>query len=312
MKIAWLFPGQGSQAVGMGRDVAERFEAARAVFDAADRALGEPLSSLCFDGPEERLTLTANTQPALLATSLALLAALRERVGDLPPPSLAAGHSLGEYGALVAAGALELADAIRLVRARGAAMQAAVAPGVGAMAAVMGLDDAAIAALCRDAAEGDVITPANFNAPGQTVVAGHAGAVARAVALAASRGGKAIPLKVSAPFHSPLMAPAASVVDAALANVRVAPLGFPVVANVDASANVDAARVPGLLVRQIDAPVRWVESVRALADAGVTHALEIGPGRVLAGLVKRIAKSIEVVGVADVAGVGKAAALYLG
>jgi [acyl-carrier-protein] S-malonyltransferase len=306
MKVAWLFPGQGSQEVGMGRAVAERFAGARAVFAAADAALGEPISKLCFEGPIEDLTLTANTQPALVATSAALVAALRERWPDLPPPVCAAGHSLGEYSALVASGAFSIEDAIRIARVRGTAMQAAVPPGVGAMAAIMGLDDAGVAALCADAAQGDVVSPANFNAPGQIVIAGHAAAVARARELAAGRGGKAIALKVSAPFHCALMRPAADRLAAELEKTRVAPLAFPVVANVDAAPNSDPSRVAELLVRQIDGAVKWAKSIEHIASLGVTHALEIGPGKVLAGLVKRISKQITVLSISDVDGVERA------
>jgi [acyl-carrier-protein] S-malonyltransferase len=306
MKVAWLFPGQGSQEVGMGRAVAGRFASAGAAFAAADRALGEPISKLCFEGPINELTLTANTQPALVATSSALVAALRERWPDLPPPLCAAGHSLGEYSALVASGALSIDDAIRIARVRGTAMQAAVPPGVGAMAAIMGIDDAGVSALCDEAAQGEIVSPANFNAPGQIVVAGHAGAVARARELAAARGGKAIALKVSAPFHCALMRPAADRLAAELDNTRFAAPTFPVVANVDAEPNTDPARVASLLVRQVDGAVKWAKSIEHIAALGVTHALEIGPGKVLAGLVKRIAKQITVLSVSDVEGVERA------
>lgn len=312
MTIAWCFPGQGSQSVGMGRELAERSPAARDVFERADRALGESIAKLCFEGPESSLTLTANTQPAIVTTSCAALAALRERVPNLPPPAFAAGHSLGEYSALVAAGALRLEDAVPLVRLRGRAMQESVPPGQGAMAAVMGVAPGDLARLCADAAEGEVVSPANFNAPGQIVIAGHAAAVARACKLAGERGGKAIPLKVSAPFHCALMAPAARALTERLTTVDVGPLAFPVVANVDAAPNTDAGRVKELLIRQVDSPVRWEESVRAMAAAGVTHVLEIGPGKVLAGLVKRIAKEIAVVSVGDSAGIEAAAALVAG
>ncbi len=290
----------------MGRAVADRFASARAVFSAADAALGEPISRLCFEGPIEDLTLTANTQPALVATSTAIAAALRERWPDLPSPTCAAGHSLGEYSALVATGAFSVADAIRIARVRGTAMQAAVPPGVGAMAAIMGLDDAGVAALCEQAAQGEVVSPANFNAPGQIVIAGHAAAVARARELAAARGGKAIALKVSAPFHCALMRPAADRLAAELAKTHVEPLAFPVVANVDAEPNADPARVAALLVRQVDGPVKWAKSIEHIASLGVTHALEIGPGKVLAGLVKRIAKQITVLSINDVEAIERA------
>jgi [acyl-carrier-protein] S-malonyltransferase len=308
MRIAWCFPGQGSQQVGMGRDVAEAFPAAGQVFERADKALGEKLSTLCFEGPEETLTLTRNTQPAIVTTSLALLAALRARTNVFPPVS-AAGHSLGEYSALVASGALSLEDAVRIVRLRGEAMQEAVPAGAGAMAAVMGLAPEALGAVCNEAAQGEVVSPANYNAPGQIVIAGHAAAVQRAGKLVAERGGKAIPLKVSAPFHCSLMAPAAQKLAARLETVAIAPLAFPVVANVDATPNGEPGRVKELLVRQVDHPVRWEETVRGMADAGVTHILEIGPGKVLAGLVRRIAKEIEVVSVGTVDGIEAAAKL---
>jgi [acyl-carrier-protein] S-malonyltransferase len=243
--------------------------------------------------------LTKNTQPAIVTTSIAALAALREKYPELPTPKAAAGHSLGEYSALIAAGALSLEDAVRLVHLRGKAMQEAVPEGQGAMAAVMGGDADAVGKLCEEAAQGQVVAPANFNAPGQIVIAGHASAVARASELASKHRLKAIPLKVSAPFHCELMAPAARVVEAALAEIRFSPLAFPVVSNVEARENSDNARVPGLLVRQIDGPVLWEQTISAMAQSGVRRALEIGPGKVLAGLVKRIDKRISVFAAGD-------------
>jgi [acyl-carrier-protein] S-malonyltransferase len=308
MRVAWCFPGQGSQFVGMGRDVAEAFAPARDVFERADRALGEKISALCFEGPEAALTLTRNTQPAIVTTSVAILAALRARTA-LPLPVSAAGHSLGEYSALVASGALSLEDAVRIVRLRGEAMQEAVPAGAGAMAAVMGLPPDKLGAICEEAAQGEVVSAANYNAPGQIVIAGHAAAVQRASKLVAERQGKAIPLKVSAPFHCSLMAPAAAKLAARLETVAVAPLAFPVLANVDARPNQEVRRVKELLVLQVDHPVRWEESVRAMAESGVTHILEIGPGKVLAGLVRRIAKDIEVLPVGNVEGIEAAAKL---
>lgn len=307
MTLAWLFPGQGSQAVGMGKDVLDASPAAREVFARADAALGERLSKLILEGPEDALTLTANAQPAIVTVSVAILAAIRERVPALPEPAFAAGHSLGEYSALVAAGALTLEDALRLVRARGKAMQEAVPAGVGAMAAIMGLEPAEVEALCRQAAQGEVCSPANFNAPGQIVIAGHAAAVERASDLAHDNG-RAIPLKVSAPFHCALMAPAAKVVAERLASVTVSAPRFPIVANFDAAPNADPARTKELLVRQVDGAVRWEASVRAMHAAGVTKALEIGPGKVLAGLVKRSAKELKVLSVCDAAALGQVAA----
>ena len=311
MSTAWLFPGQGSQAVGMAKDVVSASAAAREVFARADEALGEPLSRLILEGPEDKLTLTANAQPAIVATSCAVLAAIRERLPSLPLPAFGAGHSLGEYSALVAAGALSLEDAVRTVRARGLAMQDAVPPGTGAMAAVMGIEPAKLLEVCAAAAQDQVVSPANFNAPGQIVVAGHAAAVNRVVELVAAEKGKAILLKVSAPFHCALMAPAARVVDAKLGEVTIKAPAFPIVANVDAQANYGAARVRPLLVGQVDGAVRWDESVRLMASSGVDRALEIGPGKVLAGLVKRIAKDLRVLSVGDVASLDAVAA-FLG
>jgi [acyl-carrier-protein] S-malonyltransferase len=299
MSIAWLFPGQGAQSVGMAKDVLAVSAAARDVFGRADEALGEPLSRLILEGPEAELTLTANAQPAIVTTSCAILAAIRERVPSLSLPAFGAGHSLGEYSALVAAGALTLEDAVRVVRARGRAMQDAVPSGTGAMAAVMGIEPAKLLELCAVAAENEIVSPANFNAPGQIVVAGHAGAVARLSELVAGEKGKAIPLKVSAPFHCALMAPAARVLAATLSAITVSPLAFPIVANVNATPNSEPGRVKGLLVGQVDGAVRWEGSVRAMAGAGVDRALEIGPGKVLAGLVRRIAKEVRVLSVGD-------------
>jgi [acyl-carrier-protein] S-malonyltransferase len=300
MTTAWLFPGQGSQSVGMGKDVLDASPAAREVFARADEALGEKLSRLILEGPEDELTLTANAQPAIVTVSCAMLAAIRERIPSIPPPAFAAGHSLGEYSALVASGALRLEDAVRTVRARGRAMQEAVPPGTGAMAAVMGLEPAKLEELCRKAAQDEVVSPANFNTPGQIVVAGHAAAVARVSELVTAEKGKAIPLKVSAPFHCALMAPAARALEAKLSEIGVHPLAFPIVANVDAQPNTDAVRVKELLVRQVDGCVRWEESVRLIAGKGVDRALEIGPDNKLAGMVKRIAKDLKVLSVNSV------------
>ncbi len=300
--VAWIFPGQGSQEVGMGKALADASPAAREVFARADAALapsGASISRLCFEGPLEELTLTANTQPALVTVSSAIVAAVRERWPDLPAPAFAAGHSLGEYTALVAAGALTLEEAVRLCRLRGLAMQDAVPAGEGGMAAVMGMDAEAVAALCADAAQGDVCSPANFNSPGQTVIAGHARAVERARDLAGARGGKLTVLKVSAPFHCALMRPAAERLAPDLERARCGAFAFPVVANVDAEPNADPGRVVGLLTRQIDGPVQWMKSVERMAAAGVTRALEIGPKSVLAGLVKRIDRRIKVLNVGD-------------
>ncbi len=274
----------------MGRAAYEASAAARAIFDAADEALNEPFSRLIFEGPAEQLTYTANAQPAILTASIAALAALREAQPSLPLPQVAAGHSLGEYSALVAAGALDFRRAVQLVRLRGEAMQRAVAAGEGAMAAVMGGDAAAVGQLCADVrAEkaGVVVSPANFNAPGQIVIAGHAAAVERATVLAKERKLKAIPLKVSAPFHCSLMAPAAEALERALREVEIGPLSFPVVSNVEARPNLEPGRVRELLVRQVAGAVRWQETLEWMGQNGVTEAWEIGPGQVLAGLAKR-------------------------
>jgi [acyl-carrier-protein] S-malonyltransferase len=293
----------------MGRDLLEVSPAARDVFARADVALDDtrPLSKLVLEGPEEELTWTANAQPALVTMSMAVLAAMRERYPNLPSPRFAAGHSLGEYSALAAAGALELEDAVRLVRARGRAMQEAVPQGVGAMCAVMGLDEGSLTAICREVAGATdatgtpygIVSCANFNAPGQIVIAGTKAAVARASELAGAAKGKAIPLKVSAPFHCALMAPAARKLAHALETIRVAQPAFPIVANVDAQPNASADRVKDLLVRQVDGAVRWEHAVRWMVEQGVTHAIEIGPGKVLAGLAKRIAKDLNVLSVGD-------------
>ena len=289
----------------MGKALAEASPAAREVYARADAALGEPISKLCFEGPLETLTLTANTQPALVATSCAIMAAVRERLPDRAPPACAAGHSLGEYSALVAAGGLSLEDAVKLCRLRGTAMQEAVPAGQGAMAAIMGLDPAQVASICEQAAEGEVVGPANFNAPGQIVIAGHAAAVGRASGLVSQRGGKAIPLKVSAPFHCALMRPAAERLAPDLARATMRPLAFPVVANFDGVPNSDPERARDLLIRQIDGPVQWVATVERIVAQGVTHALELGPGKVLAGLCKRISKQLSVLSVNDVAAIDR-------
>lgn len=293
MSLAYVFPGQGSQQVGMGRAIYESSAAAKAIFDEADDALGSKLSTLCFEGPDTDLVLTANTQPAILTTSIAALAALKEHVAEVPAYVL--GHSLGEFSALVATGALAFADAVRLVRLRGQAMQDAVPAGTGAMAAVIGVPIEDLEAMCKEVEEGEVVSPANENGGGQVVVAGHAAAVERLMALAKSRKGRVVPLKVSAPFHCALMAPAAEKLRAALADVRIGPLAVPVITNVEAEPNADAARVRELLVRQVTHRVRWEASVQRAVALGVTEAIELGHGKVLAGLCKRIAPDLTVV-----------------
>lgn len=300
MPLALLFPGQGSQSVGMGRSLCELSPAARLTFDEADDVLGFSLTRLCFEGPEDELKLTANTQPAILTHSVAAFEDLRARFPQrLEGAAFAAGHSLGEYSANVAAGVLGFADAVRLVRARGVFMQEAVPAGVGAMAAIVGLEPEAVDAACREAAQGEVVSPANYNSPEQTVIAGQAAAVARASQACLARGAKrAIPLPVSAPFHCALMSPARERMHPLLDQTRFADASMPVVTNVDARPQASGARLRDALIRQIDSPVRWVETVQHLAREGVDRALEIGPGNVLAGLVRRIEKGIRVEGYA--------------
>jgi [acyl-carrier-protein] S-malonyltransferase len=291
--LALLFPGQGSQEVGMGRDVCEASPAARAVFERADAALGLPLSKLCFEGPEQELRRTEIQQPALLTTSIALLRALEE-ARPLAPAYLL-GHSLGEYTALVAGGALAFEDGVTLVHARGRFMQEAVPEGHGAMAAVLGSAEAEVAEACRQAAAqtGRVVAPANYNAPGQTVIAGDAAAVEAACAKARERGAKrTIPLSVSAPFHCALMAPAAGKLALELARVRFADARPPIVTNVEAEPCGEGGRFAELLRAQVTAPVRFAEMVQRMRALGVTKLLEIGPGRVLSGLVARIDRSL--------------------
>jgi [acyl-carrier-protein] S-malonyltransferase len=312
LTTAWFFPGQGTQQVGMGKELYASSAAAREVWERADAALGFSLKNLCFEGPEAELTLTKFAQPAIVTTSIAALAALREALPSLPLPACGAGHSLGEYSALVAAGALGFEDAVRLVHLRGRAMQEAVPEGLGGMAAIMGGDVAAVSALCEDAAQGEVVSPANFNAPGQIVISGHKTAIARAAALAGERKLKAIVLNVSAPFHCSLMAPAAARMKTALAEVTMAALTFPILPNVEATPNTDSSRIADLLVKQVDSPVRWEQTVLAMAESGVARALEIGPGKVLAGLAKRIDKRVSVLSVGDAEAVAKVAEFLAG
>jgi [acyl-carrier-protein] S-malonyltransferase len=291
MARAFTFPGQGSQAVGMGRDLAQAFAAAREVFEEVDEALKHKLSKLMFEGPESDLTLTANAQPALMTVSIAALRVLeREAKVDLPKvASYVAGHSLGEYSALAAAGAISLSDAARLLRKRGEAMQKAVPVGEGAMAALLGLDADKAAEVAREAAQGDVCDFANDNAPGQVVVSGSKAAVERALEIAKAKGGKrAIMLPVSAPFHCALMKPAADVMQEALAAVTIAPPRVPLVANVTAQAVSDPETIRKQLVQQVTGLVRWRESVLTLKQKGIATLVELGAGKVLTGLVRRI------------------------
>ena len=294
MRYALVFPGQGSQTVGMGKKLCESSPAAKAVFAEADEALGFSLSKIIFEGPEEKLVLTAYTQPAILTMSVAVLRALEEK-GIAPAPAYVAGHSLGEYTALVASGVLSLADGVRLVHKRGAFMQEAVPAGVGAMAAILGLDADSVRAVCEGAAQGEVCEPANFNTPVQTVISGHAKAVERAVALAAEQGAKrSVMLKVSAPFHCSLMRPVADRLAAEMDKCDWSAGACPLVANVSAAAVTDVKTIREGLCAQTYSPVRWVESVQAMIAAGVQGYVEMGPGKVLSGMVKKIDRSASV------------------
>ena len=296
--MAFIFPGQGSQHPGMGRDLAERFPAARQVFEEADEALGFPLSELCFNGPAEQLQLTENTQPAILTVSIAALRAAQSE--GFPRAEFVAGHSLGEYSALVAAGALHLGDAIRTVRARGRYMQEAVPVGAGAMAAILGADLEMVNAGCEEASQGEICSAANINSPGQVVIAGAAGAIDRAIVILKERGAKrAMKLNVSAPFHCAMMKPAQERLAADLDTIQFGDSEMPVVTNVDARAVTSADLLRDSLVRQVSQPVRWLESVEFLISQGVKTFIEIGPGKVLSGLVRQIDRSVQCVNVED-------------
>lgn len=296
-KVAFVFPGQASQYPGMGKELAEKYPAARAVFDEADKALGFSIAKMCFEGSEEELKLTANTQPAILTVSVAAYRVLAEKGIS---PDYVAGHSLGEYSALVAVGSLKFADAVKLVRKRGTYMQDAVPAGQGAMAAIMGLSPAVVMDACKRAAQGELCAPANLNSPEQTVISGHAGAVKRAVEIASQLGAKrSMVLAVSAPFHSELMMPAQLNLEKDLKATEFAELQVPLVTNVDADTirNGDEAR--SALVRQVSMPVRWEESMRLLLDEGVNTLVEVGPGRVLTGLMRQIERSVASLNVED-------------
>lgn len=297
MKFAFVFPGQGSQSVGM-LDAWSGNQAVDSVVAQANEALGENLGALIATGPLEQLNLTTNTQPAMLTASLAMFAAWREAGG--PEPDVMAGHSLGEYAALTAAGALELADAVRLVRIRADAMQAAVPVGTGAMAAILGLEDDAVIAACQQAGQSEVVEAVNFNAPAQVVIAGHKAAVERAMENAKAAGAKrAVLLPVSAPFHSSLLKPAAAVLSEALSRVELKMPLVPVIHNVDVQIHQDTAAIRQALVDQAWHPVRWVQTIQAMASRGVTHIVECGPGKVLSGLVKRISPELIGISVTD-------------
>ncbi|MFD1509415.1 ACP S-malonyltransferase [Lacimonas salitolerans] len=294
MSRAFIFPGQGAQTIGMGRDLAQAYPAAKAVFDEVDEALGESLSSLIWEGEADALTLTQNAQPALMATSMAAMRALEAEGVEVTAASFVAGHSLGEYSALAASGAITLADTARLLRIRGQAMQQAVPVGVGAMAALLGLDFETARAVADEAAQGEVCQAANDNDPAQVVVSGHKAAVERALDIAKAKGAKrALLLPVSAPFHCTLMQPAAETMQAALADVAIAAPAVPLVANVRAEAVSDPDTIRALLVEQVTGSVRWRESVAWMHGQGVTEMWEIGAGKALSGMVRRIAREIE-------------------
>lgn len=299
-KKAFIFPGQGSQYSGMGKELAENFSIARQVFEEADEALGINLSKICFSGSEEELKLTAITQPAILTASIAVLRVVEHETG-LKPEYLA-GHSLGEYSALVCSGTIMFADAVRTVRSRGTFMQAAVPVGTGSMAAMLSVEKDVLEEICREAAQGDIVSPANFNSPGQIVIAGSVSAVARAIEIAKVRGyKKSMLLPVSAPFHCALMKPAAEQLGLVLNDLTYDEMKTPVVSNVEAAANNDKSRVRDLLVSQVCAPVLWEQSISAMAALGVTRFIEIGPGKVLSGLVKRITKEVSTSNIEDLA-----------
>ncbi|WP_299614214.1 ACP S-malonyltransferase [uncultured Tateyamaria sp.] len=293
MSVAFVFPGQGAQTIGMGKALADAYPAARAVFDEVDAALGESLSTLIWEGDQDTLTLTQNAQPALMATSMAVMRALEAEGVTIDKASFVAGHSLGEYSALCAAGALSVADTARLLRTRGQAMQEAVPVGVGAMAALLGLDFDTVTEVAQEAAQGEVCAAANDNDPGQVVVSGHKAAVERAVDLAKAKGAKrAVLLPVSAPFHCSLMAPAAEVMQDALSGVTFNAPAVPLVANVTAQAGSNPDDLRAQLVAQVTGSVRWRESVTYMAGQGVTEIWEIGAGKALSGMVRRIDRSI--------------------
>ena len=309
-KIAFIFPGQGSQALGMGKDLAEKYSIARQTFEEADQALGYKLSQICFEGPEEQLRLTEITQPAILTASIATLRVLE---GRIPKPSYVAGHSLGEYSAHVAAGTINFADAVRTVRDRGKYMQEAVPVGVGAMAAILGMELEKVAAVCADAAQGEVCAPANINSPEQIVISGNTAAVERGAKLADERGAKrAKLLPVSAPFHCSLMKPAQDRLEADLDRLKMQKPVYPVACNVEASLVSDELRARSTLVAQVTGSVKWLQCMRLLIELGVETFVEIGPGKVLCGLMRQIDRSKTCLNVGDEASLTKTMERFAG
>jgi [acyl-carrier-protein] S-malonyltransferase len=300
-KTAFIFPGQGSQYPGMGKDLADTYPVASQIFEEADDALGLKLSDICFSGSEDELKLTANTQPAILTASIAVLRVVEQETGL--KADFLAGHSLGEYSALVCAGALTFADAVRTVRARGTFMQEAVPVGTGTMAAMLSIDKEELEDICREASQGEVVSAANFNSPGQIVIAGNVAAVTRAIEIAKGRGfRKSMLLPVSAPFHCTLMKPAADRLTIVLDALQLADMKQPVVANATATPNADKDQIKPLLVTQVCAPVLWEQSVLEMTSQGVSRFVEIGPGKVLSGLVKRCTKDVETANIGDLDG----------